>query len=105
MKLTIADSIKREVAEKAVIMSAPGYSTDWQGGYYAVDADGDKILDAVYHRQANASWDPWHDSAIAVDISSCIDGGIQASDEEIEEEFFDDAVDFMVGELKGVVVV
>ena len=59
--MKISKTIKRELEEKAVIMSDPGYDSAYQGEYYAVDTDGDGKADAIMHKQATAPWNPWHD--------------------------------------------
>ncbi len=96
--MNISKTIKRELAEKAVIVSAPGYDSEWQGAYYAVDTDGDGMADAIMHKQANAPWSPWHDEAEAVSIDFFFDGGIDTA-EELEDDFFEEAVDAMMDEI------
>ncbi len=96
--MKIKETIKRKLAEKAVVMSAPGYDSGWQGAYYAVDTDGDGTADAIMHKQDNAPWNPWHDEAEAVSIDFFFDGGINPA-EEVEDDFFEEAVDAMMDEI------
>lgn len=66
----IADDIRKEIATAIVKQSEPDYYTEYFGESYAVDTDGDNILDTVYFRQANAPWDPWHDNATAFSVDA-----------------------------------
>lgn len=73
MKFTIADAITTELAEKFALTQHAGYDTRYQGDYYAVDTDGDGVLDAVYHAEDARQFNPWHDNAVAVPASECFD--------------------------------
>lgn len=67
--LKIRESIRREIAQAIVKQSDPGYDTRYMGESFAVDTDGDGELDAVYFRESQAQWNPWHDEATAVSVS------------------------------------
>jgi hypothetical protein len=69
----IAAEIKTELAEKFAESQHIGYDTRYRGDYYAVDTDGDGLLDSVYHAEENRQWNPWSDSAVAVPASACFD--------------------------------
>jgi hypothetical protein len=95
MKLTIASSIKREIAEAVLRESEPGYHG--QGRYYAVSSRDDGLLDVVRFKETNAMWDPWHDNATAIAVGYLVDDSVDlSSDEEVEPEQWDDAVNFVV---------
>jgi hypothetical protein len=98
MKIQIADSIKREIAEKVVEQASPGYSKDAQGEWYVVDGS------SVVYAQANRPWNPWHDDAqvVAVDDLVWYCGGAQDENASFEVESddkdeFEAAVEFVLG--------
>lgn len=109
----IAAYIRREIAEAIVKQSAPDYDVQYFGQAYAVDTDGDNTLDAVYFREAQALWDPWHDNATAFSVadlyadSACTfdptpDTDLQPddlNDEEYAEAVFAETVEFAMSEL------
>lgn len=65
----IADDIRKEIATAIVKQSEPGYDTEYFGQAYAVDTDGDNMLDAVFFKEAQAPWDPWSDNAVAFSVA------------------------------------
>ena len=112
----IADGIRQEIATAIVKQSEPGYDTNFFGQYYAVDTDGDNTLDAVYHRESQAPWNPWHDNAVAIPVWALYDGTADfdptaesfhdedldtgdLNDEEIEHYAWEAAVEFALSEL------
>lgn len=68
---TIAEEIKQELAEKFAATQHLGYCFETQGDYFAVDTDGDGVLDTVYHAEENRPWNPWHDNAVAIPAEDC----------------------------------
>lgn len=97
--LTIAENIKEEVARRVVEQAAPGYDTQHMGEWYAVDTDGDNILDSVMHAEATRPWNPWHDNAIAIAVEDCIDSDgndfdPSAADGVSDKDAFEAAVSF-----------
>ena len=70
---TIADAIKSEVAERMAEVSHVAYCPAAQGEWYAVDTDGDGVLDDVAHAQTTRQFNPWHDSAVAIPVEDCFD--------------------------------
>lgn len=113
----IADEIRQEIAEAIVKQSEPGYDTEYFGQAYAVDTDGDNTLDAVYFKEANAPWNPWHDNAVAfrvADLYADSDGDFDPTaeayhdedldtgdlnDDEIAQYAYEAAVEFALSEL------
>lgn len=73
MNYTIADGIKSELAEKMALMQSAWASFEAQGSYFAVDTDGDGVLDQVFHAEETRQWNPWHDTAVAIPIEDCFD--------------------------------
>jgi len=67
--MKIKEIIRREIAERIVEQSGPGYDTDFMGEYYAVDTDGDGMFDAVMHKEEQAPWSPWSDDAVVVAVA------------------------------------
>ena len=107
--MKIHKNIQQEVAEKMVDMSHPGYAREVQGIYYAVDTDGDAIFDVVMHADYNRQWNPWPDQAVAVPVDAFYidsradfdytDGVDEDTTDEDEDDLYQQAVDFALGEL------
>lgn len=99
--IQIAESIKQEIAERVVEQASPGYTKDYQGEWYVVNGS------SVQHKQRNAPWSPWSDSAdvISVDDLVFIYGGadVERADFSIEPSEYSDeeqvgiAVEFALG--------
>ena len=73
MKYTIADAIKSEIAARMAEVSHVAYSADVQGEWYAVDTDGDGVLDVLSHAQTTRQFNPWSDKSVAIPVEECFD--------------------------------
>ena len=73
MKYTIAAAIKTTLAARMAEVSHVAYCPAAQGEWYAVDTDGDGVLDDVAHAQVNRQFNPWHDAAVAIPVEDCFD--------------------------------
>lgn len=93
----VSPAIRREIAEAAVRQAHPGWPD--YGEYYAVDTDGDRVLDTVMYWEHRAPWNPWHDRAFAVGVVRLFDEGIDLWDEDMTDEDIEDAVSFAEGEV------
>ena len=70
---TIAAAIKITLANRMAEVSHVAYCPAAQGEWYAVDTDGDGVLDDVAHAQVNRQFNPWHDAAAAIPVEDCFD--------------------------------
>lgn len=121
MKYKISEDVRLEIAKAMVEESAPGYDPGYDGRHYAVDTDGDGMLDAVYIKSDNAPWAPWG-SAVAVQVAVLYEDSISIAtfdptpeDWEFEEEdlneqeilvaAFEGAVQLALSELPEIVEV
>lgn len=81
---TIADGIKDELVEAFVVESYAGFHG--MTAAYAVDTDGDRVLDRVYIQDANAAWNLWHDNAVAIPVAECFDDGNDYDWTDVDED-------------------
>ena len=70
---TIAATLTSTLANRMAEVSHVAYCPDAQGEWYAVDTDGDGVLDDVAHAQTTRQFNPWNDSAVAIPIEECFD--------------------------------
>lgn len=63
--MNIAETHRREIAEKVVEQAHPGYSKMAQGEWYS---DGMRL----YHAQENRAWNPWPDSTQAFSVETLV---------------------------------
>ena len=70
---TIAAAIKSTLANRMAEVSHVAYCAGVQGEWYALDTDGDGVLDSVQHAQVKRQFDPWSDAAAAIPVEDCFD--------------------------------
>lgn len=93
--ITIAESIKSEIARRVAEQAGAGYSKDAQGEWYVIDGE------RVVHAQPNRPWNPWHDDAQVIDVETLVFefGGAEAEHADFENgvdgaDDFEAAADF-----------
>lgn len=70
---TISPAIKDELATAFAATQHIAYVAEIRGDWYAVDTDGDGVLDAVMHAEHTRQWNPWSDNAVAIPAAECFD--------------------------------
>ena len=68
---TIAEEIQSALATEMAAVSHEAYCADAQGHWYAVDEDGDGVLETLHCVEATRQFNPWPDSAVAIPIEDC----------------------------------
>lgn len=70
--LQIPRNLRREIAERMVRQSHPGFDPDEYGQWYVIDTDGDNELDHLHlmWKASAAPWNPWDDKAVAVPVTA-----------------------------------
>jgi len=71
---TIADELQSALATEMAAVSHEAYCADAQGHWYAVDEDGDGILETLHCVDATRQFNPWHDNVTAIRIEDCFLG-------------------------------
>lgn len=66
MVITINESIKQDIAQRACEQDHPGYSKDAQGEWFVINGD---CLKSV---QSNAAWMPWNDDDEVISVDALV---------------------------------
>ena len=103
---TIAATLTSTLAKRMAEVSHVAYAPAAQGEWYAVDTDGDGVLDDVAHAQTTRQFNPWNDAAVAIPIEDCFDhDGNDFSWGEEDNDDFESAASWAHDNLLDTVVV